>query len=585
MFHAGLVVNSPYTPAQVVESLWTYSPSHTPGYFVLLNIWSNLISYDVAVARVFGIFCTLLTLSMTYRLGRDFFGPAAGLFAIIIIASNTFSNFFIAYIRMYALLLLMTGVVLWLYLRLISRRKNKRGDLFCFFLAVFTYLTIHAFSVAFLLTLVLYHLLIAKKQRKWLQIAIPFCVAGLCAAPMYFFISTRGAAHALKDWNANASSTSDVLHTWISLMTNDQPLLLIIPLLGFAFAIMTGRFQFKTFAVLVIIQLLLIAFLHKTTPYIITDRLRYLLPSFVLMALFMAAGLWYLYSTRRAFCTLLALWVISGVSFLSPTDWDSYLEVSSWAYDYPPWQVISRLASDQQINPVIIPFLTRLTLLHSDGILPYNQQQHFFDNRGLKLLKRFTVYARDLSFAEDSLVQPSIWILFPEVDSIRHDLQAIAEKLYNLNYVYCQTIPIGTSWAIKTYSWSILNCEDSLPTIVSRNRLINHSFYSVSLDSDSRNLYFVDAWNKRAEFDHHQFSVSYQLVSEDWNNVAQLDLPMVHEGMLRRFSIDLNHVTTGNYRLMLILYDAITGDRFAWEGNPGDVPEMLELDSITIRES
>ena len=43
MFNSGWLVNSPYSPLEVVESLHTFSPNHTPGYFVLLNIWGNVI--------------------------------------------------------------------------------------------------------------------------------------------------------------------------------------------------------------------------------------------------------------------------------------------------------------------------------------------------------------------------------------------------------------------------------------------------------------------------------------------------------------------------------------------------------------
>ena len=104
MFNSGWVVNQPYSPAEVIQSLQDNSPNHTPGYFLLLSAWGNITTFDVAIARVLTILCALLALSIAYRLVRDFVAPAAGLFAVIIVASNAFYNFYIPHSRMYPLL-------------------------------------------------------------------------------------------------------------------------------------------------------------------------------------------------------------------------------------------------------------------------------------------------------------------------------------------------------------------------------------------------------------------------------------------------------------------------------------------------
>ena len=105
MFNSGWVINHPYSPTEVIQSLQDNSPNHTPGYFLLLSAWGNLTTFDVAIARVLTIFCALLALSIAYRLVRDFVAPVAGLFAVIIVASNAFYNFYIPHSRMYPLLL------------------------------------------------------------------------------------------------------------------------------------------------------------------------------------------------------------------------------------------------------------------------------------------------------------------------------------------------------------------------------------------------------------------------------------------------------------------------------------------------
>ena len=78
--------------------------------------------------------------------------------------------------------------------------------------------------------------------------------------------------------------------------------------------------------------------------------------------------------------------------------------------------------------------------------------------------------------------------------------------------------------------------------------------------------------------------MSFQLLSLDWDNVAQLDLPLVHEGVQRRFSIDVTDVDPGDYRLVVILYNGQTGERSVWHDNPGLSPELLTLAEIVIPE-
>ena len=138
MNNAGWLRNSPYSPLDILQSLQQYSPNHTPGYFMLLSAWGRLTAYDVALGRVLTIFTGLLALAVTYRLARDFVAPVAGLFAVIIVASSAFYNFYYAHVRMYPLLVLASGIALWLYLRITHQQKRvKRSDCLALGAAVF----------------------------------------------------------------------------------------------------------------------------------------------------------------------------------------------------------------------------------------------------------------------------------------------------------------------------------------------------------------------------------------------------------------------------------------------------------------
>ena len=180
MFNSGWVINHPYSPTEVIQSLQDNSPNHTPGYFLLLSAWGNQTTFDVAIARVLTIFCALLALSIAYRLVRDFVAPVAGLFAVIIVASNAFYNFYIPHSRMYPLLLFLAGVVLWLYLRIFYRLQSpKLADYVALCVAVYLLVNTHALSATFLISLGVYHLIVVPKNNSWWKVSASVIIAVL----------------------------------------------------------------------------------------------------------------------------------------------------------------------------------------------------------------------------------------------------------------------------------------------------------------------------------------------------------------------------------------------------------------------
>ena len=52
---AGLVIDGPLSPMVLISRLHLDAPDHMPGYFLFLSAWGNLVSSDLAIARVAGI--------------------------------------------------------------------------------------------------------------------------------------------------------------------------------------------------------------------------------------------------------------------------------------------------------------------------------------------------------------------------------------------------------------------------------------------------------------------------------------------------------------------------------------------------
>ena len=184
MYDSGWIVNVPYSLMDVADSTKRNAPNHGLGYYFLLNLWGRLTTYDVALGRALGILCGLLSLSMVYRLGRDFVAPMAGLFGLVIVASNAFYNLYVPHVRMYSLLPAVSGIVLWLYLRIVSRPTTiKNRDYIALGVSTYVMVNIHPYSIMFLAALGLYHLLFMKRDRRWWHVTASVCIALLLFSP------------------------------------------------------------------------------------------------------------------------------------------------------------------------------------------------------------------------------------------------------------------------------------------------------------------------------------------------------------------------------------------------------------------
>ena len=184
MYTSGWAANGPFSPLDIFDTLRQIGPDHVPGYFLLLSVWGNLISYDLAIGRVFSIFFGLLAIAMTYRLSRDFIAPAAASFAIVVLVSNAFYNYYYAHMRMYSLFVFVAGVVIWLYLRILETdRTPMRKDFLALGAAALIFLSIHLFSILFLLPVAIFHLFFAPRGRRWLAITLTGVAVSLLSAP------------------------------------------------------------------------------------------------------------------------------------------------------------------------------------------------------------------------------------------------------------------------------------------------------------------------------------------------------------------------------------------------------------------
>ena len=586
MNNAGWLVNGPYSPIEIIQSLQKNSPNHTPGYFMLLSLWGNLTTYDLALGRVLTIFMGLLSLAIAYRLARDFVAPAAGLFALIIVASNAFYNYYIPFVRFYPLLVFTSGVILWLYLRIMFRVKSTKAlDYFSLLLAIFVLENTHLFCATFLAALGIYHLLFAPKNRRWLWVSVTVVTAAVMFLPVLMNMA-NGIEWAIQVKSSSPIDGMTALDAWITLMLNNQLGLLTIViaglLLGFWHKVISLNPRSHLYLVLSIIFLLILTLIAEFSGFIRLVEMRYHLVGMLLFMLIVTAGLYSLYSFRRWLGLLVLLWVIAGLSFQSGGDWRYFVAGQLPVLPLPPWQVISRLALQAEQKPTIIGYHLSRGMLERRNKKSYSQKQHYFDRHHieLKLFDHSEIF--DNYIRQHAIVLPSVWLVYQTAATMPHEIADLQMILDDLDYHLCDTLEAAVDMVILQYAWNTLDCSPPQLLASYQTDTIDYQFYGAELDTANSKLYFNDLWTARTDDALDHYHMSYQLITPDWDNVAQLDLPLVHPGALRLFSIDIADVPAGTYRLMAILYDKGSGERQDWLNNTGDLPDMLMLNEIVI---
>lgn len=584
MVNVGFAAESPYSPLQVLESLQRNSANHTPLYFILLNVWGRLVGGEIALARVLSIFCGLLSLAMVYRLARNFVAPLAGLIALVVAASNTFYNFYIAYARMYTLLALLAGVTLWLYLRLAQRQTlPMRADYLALAAATYALANTNVFSALLFLALGAYHWLQVQKDRRWLHVSLAIGAGLLLFAPWLPVLLGPGIERAYWYLGGARPALLDNLLAWLAVTFNGSWLLLVIAAAGWLLCLRARLPALRSIGLVGLYFVLALGLAAELAGILAPNTMRYALAGWIPILLCLAVAQLGLMQWRNWLGLLTLLWLAAGFSFQQNTDWAGYFSGRDLSFGEVPWQIVSRWAQAEAKPPAISWFRFGEGHLVWGGHMQYPQSDYYFSDRGIDFQtfvkpERFERHARHLALSE-----PWHWVIYDESLVDERAAAELDDFMTALNYRACQKMPVGQAGRLVKYSWQALDCRD-LPPIVHQSTLVDYEFYSAALAQDATQLLVVDRWLARENAPPPQSNLSLQLLDSDWQRLASLDLPLEVRPGLRQSALDVSDVAAGEYQLMAIVYDSQTMLRSDWQAG-GESSKARQLATIAIPKS
>ncbi|MDE2952064.1 MAG: glycosyltransferase family 39 protein [Chloroflexota bacterium] len=576
--------SSTFSPGEVLQSLRRNSPNHSPLYFLILGLWGQLTVPDIMLARLLSILFALLGLSLVFRLARDFVGPAAGTIALILASSNAFYNYYIAYARMYTLLVFLSALVLWLYLRIVDKGAGaKKRDFLALGAAVYCLANTFLFSAAFLLALGLYHLIAVSKNRNWLKISATVIVALLFFSPWLLAVLPDAYQRSIVFSNWENLSGTEALAAWLTVSLNAEILLLFLSIFGLLLGRLLKTIRLKPWLFMFLPYLLLLALIANYTTFIAEDAMRYHLSGLIPLLLTIVAGLYALYRIHWTLALLVLLWPIAGLQFQRTAPWDDILGGQIYSYLREPIHLISREALQEEQPPLLVGYRTDSWALywkyHSDSD---SLGDLYFDQRNLELITPDGIEDLEKDLRHHAIEEPYVWVFYLDRRLGAADRDQLATVMKKLNYQLCDSRAIGIGSTLDSFSWDALNCAPPHMQSRHQNAFIHYQFFGAEVNSDQGRIAYIDRWSSDEAEATSSLNMSMQLISEDWNNVAQVDLPMVKPDQLRQFTIDISNAPPGRYRLMTIVYDNQTGARSAWLNNGGEVGEMLELAVVNL---
>ena len=563
-----------YSPADVLESI---APNDQPLSELLLHFWAYAVGHSLAGARLPFVYTGLLSLAFVYRLVSDSVHPIAGTIAAFLVLCLAKYSLYWAHARHYTMVVLFAALVLWLYLRIINPRvQPRRRDFIALVLASCANIMTFAFGTIVLVTISLYHVIATKKDRRWLQVVTAGAAALILISPLLYRMLTDGLEAAFRDHGAKAQPFNEILSPWLLVFSNGSVWLLALAALGAFVGWRRGAWRDNPFILLLLLLGVSIALLSEVSGVISSEQMRYLLPGTPIVAGFVASGFYALYRQRRWLGLLAALlWMVAGMHYLVSADWRTIAPERVASHTRPPWHLVSRWMRQADENLLGMAFAVDHSVLDRyTGLL----RNHYFGQYSMQMQNRSALDI-DGRISANALEQPGYYILFQHGVTEPTDMAIVRATLDKYGYEACTEYAIPNNVVIYTYRWKSLHC-DAQPKATFATDAGDYLHYGAHYEGGK--LLFTSAWQPAITADPDTHNISFQLLDADWRNHGQIDLPTSSLSEMRQLIFELSDLPAGDYRLMVVVYDAQTGERQVWQANEDWIPEMQQLAEMIV---
>jgi hypothetical protein len=330
---AGSDYLGPFSPLGVWQQVAQRNPWHAPGYFILVNLWQRGVGADPAAIRALSLLLGVLTVALTYRLGRQTVGWRVGVYAAILVGTSAFFVHFLHEMRVYTLMAFLSVVTASLYWQIIGARREPPLWMWLLFVAAAAGLFYsHYFAAIPLAILGLYHLVFVPKTRRWWWMLVAMVVSGLLFVPwLTVLLQAMKLVAARENLNSPALSFEEVLAVLVFQFSNGViPLALLVGVAALVYR--RGAWRFVTMLAVGSVLLLLVT--NAIVEVMHEGRQRYLLGVWPLLAVAFALGIAALQRYRPTGLVILVVWAAFGIGHSLNKDLVADLDGANYVFPF-----------------------------------------------------------------------------------------------------------------------------------------------------------------------------------------------------------------------------------------------------------
>lgn len=580
------VFAQPYSLPEVVDSLTEHSPNHVPLYFFLGAQWARFVGWSQLPMRYLSLLFGILFVAWTYRFAVDVLDRGTAVLAATLVTTSGFILMYFHEIRMYTLLLLLLLVHAWLYWRLSAKANAARWEWLLFVLTAIAQLYTHVFSVFVFIGFGLHHLIFARRILRWRGILLAWTISALAFLPYApGFLSGAMAERTIASLQESALNAQQLALELAHIMVNGLELLWL-PIIALAFLTLWKRRDPQILRLLTVgagFALSLMLF-NEVFPLIDSLRFRFFLAAMPFFAIFCASVLRAPGRSHLVALPCLLVWIAGGLHIHGLGDSWQYSGRNTLFVDIPPLYKFADSLQQRGNEQDLVAGFSRSKfvdwpLRHGKSIADY------YFGAILNLDHTFFV---DLSPDSDSLLDideqlddhPYLLLAYEPDD--RSPLYEQVAAVIEAEYAACADLVEQDDLIVRRFVHSSLACDRQFQPIHYDNGIRIVDKFG-DYDAARESVRVVTGWEVDAEAQLNQYNVSIQVISPDWQKVAQAPDRHLHDDVLKWYVAEISTagLPAGAYRVVAILYDRHSKAKVAGvdqsTGESGNILPILEF--------
>lgn len=577
----------PFSPLQIVDSVITYSPDHVPLYFLIGAGWAALVGWSDFALRASSLLTAVLMIAWLYRLGALVFDRRAGVIAAALMGSSAYLVLHFHDFRMYPFLLLLAVIHSWLYWRLLYGNPSDYFTWISFAMSALALLYTHSTALILFAGLGIYHLFIAQKSRTWIGIVVGWLLAAIVYLPYIptLVSGVQKAAAELSEGSA-AASVGELTYTFLILIANGATWLLLLAACILFITLLRKRDRtFLQFALIPLGMLLTFVVLNELFGFIPLSRMRYFLIMWFPFVLLLARGLSQMPRWTGLSIAVLFLWCVAGFQYYHSSAILPYIGGMAKPRDYPQLQnYVHQLRDEVRSEDFLLGF-TRDNYVnfdhkHGKSASDFYTQLHLGIDGAFVRSRAVGAWLVD---EMGRLIDGHPYLLFAYERGNEPDGLAGAIYFMDSRYRPCDVLVDNSALFVQRYVDPMLDCDRSYAAIRYDNG-ISVVDRVARYDPQAATLSALIGWDVPDVGMLLEYSVSFQVLNPDWENVRQHDR-YLYDNLLKWSVVELSTdgLPPGDYRLVIVLYHSRSFEKVSGvDLSTGETGTILPILTFTV---